>query len=152
MSGASWHRAGPLPLLQPDPPSMAASPSNCRFERLPAGSAKTPRKASFETAWWKARLARTYSSTRYLRRRGCPASLSGTPWQASFKAEFRTKPGGPPGIRPRRETAASRRCRKGRAGGGRLTTTRRIRRDAAPAGREQPGITGKIHSLLHRNH
>jgi hypothetical protein len=42
-----------------------------------------------------------------------------------------TKIGEPCWTRPRRETAARGRCRKGRAGGGRLTTTRRIRRDAA---------------------
>ncbi len=42
MSDGSWRRAGPLLLLQPDPPSKAASLSNCNFERLPAGSAETP--------------------------------------------------------------------------------------------------------------
>ena len=45
--------------------------------------------------------------------------------------------GGPPGARPRRETAARGRCRNGRAGGGPPTATRRIRRNAAAKGREQ---------------
>jgi len=53
----------------------------------------------------------------------------------------RTKPGGAPGTRPRRETAASRRCRKGRVGGGRLTTTRRIRQKTACFACGQPKRT-----------
>ena len=73
-------------------------------------------------------------------RRGRLCSLAGS----------RTKPGGPPGTRTRRETAARGRCRDGRVDGGRLTTTRRIRRDAAAKGREQPGTTGlKVYALRH---
>jgi len=48
MSSGCWHRAGPLLLLQPDPPSKAASPSNYSLERLPA------EPADGSDVWFKA--------------------------------------------------------------------------------------------------
>jgi hypothetical protein len=60
----------------------------------------------------------------------------------SFDSAARHVPGTPRPSRPRREAAASRRCRDGRAGGGRLTTTRRFRRDAAASRRCRDGRAG----------
>ena len=84
--------------------------------RPPAGSAETRRRYSMTNSAGHNRTApqRVQASTAI---------------QVDFGEEVS---GAPRGTRTRRETAACGRGRKGRAGGGRPTTTRRIRRDAAP--------------------